>query len=384
MVQKIKLDNGIIVGWGQHSKSPMELGLSTLNGIDYWLFGLTKDTFKQLQSKLFADKYDLLTYLGVGVDPEPDQAEGVVFYDGTVPFYDPFSEAAEIGEDVAKEKKEKTKTFKADSLANGFTLQANPLAEGKEPFYMESYILGNNEFYISGGMSGILNLEEFKQLRKFMKQVMNKMKENYPDPDEEKGGKAVLKVDAPWQTTDTQIEVLKQIIGKELNKALGDDEELSEKKQELLEKVALNTVKAVLSSWAYEQQMNEAYTSTPDVGVPIKEGLEKAFVDLEVQVDPSVPEGNMFIAKKEKEHAKQQALDAILSTSYVVPPVDAEAGTTWVDPKSGQTWVKNKDFAWETKTKDDKDTLLKALEEIAMDEPFEFVGSNTTTKTEES
>lgn len=151
--------------------------------------------------------------------------------------------------DAVDEDKPKTKTFKADTMINGFMLQSNPLAEGSEPFYMEAYLLGKDEFYIAGGMSGTLNLEEMKALRKKIKFLLNQMKESYPEAEdgEKKGGKAVLKINAPWTSSTVQFNIIKQLVEKALAKHEG--EVISDGFLE----VTANTVAEVVSQILYEQ-----------------------------------------------------------------------------------------------------------------------------------
>lgn len=166
----------------------------------------------------------------------------------------------EISENKTKIKTTKMSTFKADKMTNGFMFQSNALAEDKEPFYMEAYLLGLNEFYISGGLSGTLNVSEMKQLRKQLKFLLNQMEESYPevkkknkdDDGEPKKSKVVLKVDAPWIPNAEQLDTVKLMVSKELAKLEGETTE----EVDTLDVLA-GVVKTVLSQLTYEKHTGD-------------------------------------------------------------------------------------------------------------------------------
>lgn len=74
-------------------------------------------------------------------------------------------------------------TPKLQTLAKGFMFTANKPMAGQHPFYLEGHLIGEDQYAVSANKNGVLTRADIKALRKALKALMNKEKEDFnPNP----------------------------------------------------------------------------------------------------------------------------------------------------------------------------------------------------------
>lgn len=68
---------------------------------------------------------------------------------------------------------------KLQALAKGFMFQAGKAMAGQEPFYLETHLIGENQYAVSGNKNGVMTRADVKALRKALKSLLNQEKEDY-------------------------------------------------------------------------------------------------------------------------------------------------------------------------------------------------------------